>query len=110
MAQITESASVLADLFTRWDAQGDRYGDVLCGSAYARNGETWRNVITFFVPQKRGAGAQDLRVDYGDLLIIRESIAIADLKAILRELVEHGRLVISHRPNVELTVSTQASM
>jgi hypothetical protein len=54
--QMTENGSVLADLFNRWDARLDRYGDVLCGSAFVREGDTWRNVITFFVPQKRGTG------------------------------------------------------
>ena len=107
---LNQSDAPLMDLFERWARHASFYGDVLCGSGFVKIGGTWRNLITFFSPVRRGTDSPPMRVDYGDLLIVRTPVPMAETRAALLEVVRQGRLVLPERPEVSLPVSMTRSL
>jgi hypothetical protein len=106
-SQAAPSESVLAQLFARRHRHAIRYGDVLYGGALVRHGDVWRCATAFFAPLQKGAVQSDLRVDYGDLLIVRGHLPLESAKALLTELVESSRLSLPGTPDVSIRASLQ---
>jgi hypothetical protein len=105
------SQSILSELFARWNKHAHRYGDVVYRSALARSGEVSQNIATILAPSRKNAVPEsDLRVDYGDLLILRGRLPLGDARSILEGVLSHRHLRLPAAPIVDLNASIQATM
>src|SRR5580704_8430003 len=93
------SDTELADLFAHWHQHLNHYGDVAYGAALTKDSGEWKNITTFLVPERRNAAKEaPIRADYGDVLIIRDSLAFVESKTVLQQVVREGVLRLPDAP------------
>jgi hypothetical protein len=109
--QRARGKSVFAQLLAHWDEHASRYNGVLYRAALVKNGEAWQTAVVWFCPkQKDDAKNGDNRADYGNLLIVRGSLLLADARAVLERIVEEGLIDLPECPSVPMTAYLDANM
>lgn len=109
--QRTRGKTVLAQLLALWDEHASRYNGVLYRAALVKNGEAWQSAVALLCPrQKNDAKDDDYRADYGNLLIVRGSLSLADARAVLEGIVEQGLMNLPECPSVPITAYLDANM
>src|SRR5437660_12893010 len=109
--QRTRGKPVLAQLLALWDEHASRFNDVLYRAALVKNGEAWQSAVAWLCPRQRNdANNDDYRADYGNLLIVRGSLSLADGRAALERIVEQGLINFPESPSVPVTAYLDANM
>src|SRR5579862_1894357 len=98
MDQQAVSRTILSELFIQWDSYASCYEDVAYGAALVGNGEEWKSVTTFFIPARRGFVSDIIRIDYGELMIVRGSLTLSAAKTALTGIVEGEFLNLPDAP------------
>lgn len=108
-AQRENTRTVLKDLFAFWDARGDSYGEVMfCSAAATAFDGTWRSVVSFLLPLKKGDRNPEQTselADYGHFKLAKGILPMDGARKILSDVVEKDRLCLPSLPDLVIEVS-----
>jgi len=98
--------AVLSQLVDRWREHENRYDGVAYRAALVRTDDgTWHPVVLFLSPRQRDITHDEpYRSDYGNLLIVRGSLSVAEAVATLEGIVESEMLKLPDIPPVKVSV------
>lgn len=105
-----ENATVaLKELFSLWDSRASSYSKILFCSAVAKGHDgKWKNVTTFFLPlHTKETFSPGRKSDYGEFLMVEDTLSLDKTKATLTDVVERDRLSLPGLPEIAIEATPQ---
>ncbi len=104
--QVERTKLALRELFGLWDSRSTSYGRVLYGAAIVKEGDTWKNLLTYFLPlHQTEGGTSEVSADYTDFKISSGFLRLNEAKNLLETLTETGELCLPPLPSVRMDAS-----